>query len=143
MTRTPSRRVSRSGSASALRNSSASAMLNVSAIVVGSPLWCLDQPEEKPHDGRSRQQVRVNDGDGGPLPSLAASHGPVPRQGRCAACSARRLAPPLRVTGPLRGRGDELGTKRSLSVPPLALGLGQCHPHVVGHRLVLLIGSLT
>src|SRR5712671_2341469 len=82
MTRTPSRRVSRSGSASALRSSSASAMLSVSAIVVGAPLWCFDQLKEKPHDGRPRQQVRVSAADGGPLPSLAASHGPVPRQGR-------------------------------------------------------------
>ncbi len=58
--------------------------------------------------------------DGGPLRSLGACHALVPRQSRCAACSARQLAAPLRVTGPLRGRGDELITKRSPAVshPP-------------------------
>src|SRR5215470_9496328 len=85
-TRTPSRRVSRSGSASALRSSSANAMLTLSAIVLVL-LFGLT-PKEEPRDGRFRQQVRES--DGGPLPSLEASHGLVPRQGRGAACSARR-----------------------------------------------------
>jgi len=71
----------------------------------------------------------------GAAPSLPGSRAPDPRQGRCAACSARKLAPPLRVTGPLRGRGDELGTKRSPLCPLLAHGPGQGHALAVSHRL--------
>src|SRR5438309_398482 len=44
-TRTPSRSVSRSGSASALRSSSVNAMLSESAIVVGSPSRFVDNSD--------------------------------------------------------------------------------------------------
>src|SRR5438270_2687829 len=46
MTRTPSRSVSKSGSASALRRSSASAMLRLSAIVWFSFSGCFNSPDE-------------------------------------------------------------------------------------------------
>src|SRR5215467_4243586 len=74
---------------------------------------------------------------GGRFPAWQPPAAPVPVKAAARPAPLGKLAPPLRVTGPLRGRGDELGTKRSPDLPPLAYGLGQCHALAVGHRLVL------
>jgi hypothetical protein len=76
---------------------------------------------------------------GGRFPAWKPPTAPFPVKAAARPAPLAELAPPLRVTGPLRGRGDELGTKRSPSLPSLAYGLRQCHPEAVGHRLVLLI----
>jgi hypothetical protein len=64
-----------------------------------------------------RARAEAGQSVAGPLSTLGSSHGPVPRQGRSAACSARKLAAPLRVTGPFAAVGTSWSRERPLPLP--------------------------